>query len=132
MNKSEEIKRFERDLNESAELREKLEAEFKRVATAKDAESDGEAMVKAAAALGYAVTLEDLERAVAELEAVDDDELDSVAGGDDNGVFDEHGHEWWCLGNWHCCLVTRHTETESKRVFCFNDYRCAAFYHHPD
>jgi hypothetical protein len=31
VNKSEEIKRFERDLNESAELREKLEAAFRRV-----------------------------------------------------------------------------------------------------
>lgn len=53
MKKTEEMLRMERDLNESQELREKLEAEIKRIAVAKEAESDGEALLKAAAALGY-------------------------------------------------------------------------------
>ena len=52
MNKSKEMLRLERDLNEQPELREKLEMEIRRIAEAGEAESDGEAMVKAAAALG--------------------------------------------------------------------------------
>ena len=68
MSKNEELQRLERDLNEQAELREKLNAEMKRIAEAGEAVCDGEAMVKAAAALGYDVTLEELERAAADLE----------------------------------------------------------------
>ena len=73
------MRRLERNLNEQPALRERLDAEFRRIAEAKDAKSDGEAMVKAAAALGYAITMEEMERAEAGLEQVDDNEMDSVA-----------------------------------------------------
>ena len=82
--KSEEMQRLERDLNEQAKLREKLDVEIKRIADAGEAENDGEAMVKAAAALGYTITIEELERATADLEKLDDDELDAAGG----GIFD--------------------------------------------
>ena len=115
-------------MNGSQEFREKLEAEFKRVAAAKDAESDGEAMAKAASALGYTISAEDLERAAAEMEAVDDDELDGVAGGEVGQ--DEHGNDLWCVVTWHCYTAFRHTETENKAAACFKDYLCPFAYHH--
>ena len=52
MGKSEEMLRMEHDLNEQPELAEKLDAEFKRIAEAGEAQCDGEVMVKAAAVLG--------------------------------------------------------------------------------
>ena len=53
MQKSDEILRFERDINEQPELKKKLEAEVKRIAESGEMECDAEAMVKAAASQGY-------------------------------------------------------------------------------
>ena len=78
--KSGEMLRLERDLNEQPELREKLEAETKRIAEAGEAESDGEVMVRATTALGYTITLEELERSAADLEKLDDEELNAAGG----------------------------------------------------
>ncbi len=126
MSKSEELLRLERDLNEQAELREKLDAEIKRIAEAGEAESDGEVMVKAAAALGYAVKAEELERAAAELEKLDDDELEAAGGSGQTKKKkeDEHGHSNKCLAAWHCYAAFMHTETKSKDVVCWKDHRC--------
>ena len=146
MKKSEEMLRLERDMNGSQEFREKLEAEMKRIAGAGEAKSDGEVIAKAAAALGYAVTAEELERSAAELEAVDDDELESVAGGlepydksrADEDCWsdytcpnvgrcydeDEYQHDSWCLTAWHCTMATLHTESKAKSITCFSDYLC--------
>ena len=128
MKKTEEMLRLERDMNGDPELREKLDAEIRRIVEAKEAESDGEAIAKAAAALGYAITAEELERSAAEMEAVDDDELDGVSGGEIGQ--DEHGHDLWCVVSWHCYTALRHTETENKEAACFKDYLCPFAYHH--
>ena len=101
MSKSEEMLRLERDLNEQPELREKLEAETKRIAEAGEAESDGEVMVRATTALGYTITLEELERSNADLEKLDDEEL-NAAGGSWSDQKDEKGHDGACLTAWHC------------------------------
>ena len=154
MKKSEEILRMERDMNENPELLEKLKAEVRRIAEAGEAECDGEALLKAAAALGYTITLDEQDRAAAELEAVDDEELSKVAGGmhptidvpidewcmSDYDCFsswhtnreDEEGHNEWCLTGWHCTVATLHSDTESKEVACFSNYLCAVVYHHRD
>ena len=147
MKKSEEILRMERDMNENPELREKLKSEVRRIAEAGEAECDGEALLKAAAALGYTITLDEQDRAAAELEAVDDEELSKVAGGmhptidvpidewcmSDYDCFsswhtnreDEEGHNEWCLTGWHCTVATLHSDTESKDVACFSNDLCA-------
>ena len=139
MSKSEELLRLERDLDEQPELREKLEAEIKRIAETKEAESDGEAMVKAAAALGYTITLEELERATADLEKLDDDELDAAGGARKKGKTaeerleervknterDEYHHRLHCNDFWHCYIVTLHTETAVKNVACWSNHSCA-------
>lgn len=128
MSKSEEMLRLERDLNEQPELREKLEAETKRIAEAGEAESDGEVMVRATTALGYTITLEELERSNADLEKLDDEEL-NAAGGSWSDQKDEKGHDGACLTAWHCYAATLHTETESKSVSCWKNYLCFYAYH---
>ncbi len=128
MSKSEELLRLERDLNEQAELKEKLNAEIRRVAEAGEAQSDGEAMAKAAAALGYTITPEELERTTADLEKLDDDELEASGG----NAFtrkkkeDEYGHTEGCVVTWHCSTAFLHTETESTDVACWKDHKCVA------
>lgn len=129
MSKSEEMLRLERELNGQPELREKLNAEMKRIAEAGEAVCDGVAMVKAAAALGYDVTLEELERAAADLEKLDDSELEAAGGKAANSdkrkiVKDGQGHETWCLGNWHCYAVMLHAETDSEEAACWKNYDC--------
>ncbi len=87
-------------------------------------------MAKAASALGYTISAEDLERAVADMEMVDDDELDNVGGGK-NGE-DEYGRTLWCVMTWHCYTAFMHTETARKRASCFSDYLCVFAYHLSD
>ena len=152
MRKSEELLWLERDLSEHPELREKLDAEIKRIADAGEASCDGEAMVKAAAALGYTVTPEELERAAADLEKLDDDELDAAGGKNERDVFqvekdekharencghyyradfskDEHGRDGNCYVSWHCLVTMLHTGTKSPDVVCLSDYACALIKH---
>ena len=81
MGKSEEMLRMQSDMNGQPELKEKLELEIKRILEVGEAENDGEAMVKAAAALGYTITLEEMKRFTADLEQLDINELDAVSGG---------------------------------------------------
>ena len=146
MDKSEEMLRLEHDLNGQPELREKLDAEIKRIAEAGEAECDGEAMVKAAAALGYTITLEELERAAADLEKLDDDELDAAGGNNEeyclgknytcmkfyrNDFEDEEGHDERCWTGYHCGTITLHTDSKSKRKACWSDYLCDLMYHIP-
>ncbi len=153
MSKSEEFLRLERNLIEQPELKKKLDAEIIRIAEAGEAESDWEAMAKAAAALGYTITIEELERAAADLEKLDDNELEAAGGdtststydkkrGDTEGSCtsdyscmclwhkkweDEKGHSHWCLTAWHCHAVTLQTETKSKDVACWSNYICPIF-----
>ena len=131
MSKSEELLRLERDLNEQPELKEKLNAECKRIAEAKEAQNDGEVMVKAAAALGYTITQEELERLTAAAQELDPDELMNAAGGwdtlpsDENGFkVDEYGHSIHCITVWHCYTVSMHTESRYKDMSCWSDWDC--------
>ena len=123
MNKSEEMLRLERDMNEQPELREKLEAECRRIAEAGEAQSDGELMVKAATALGYTIPLEELERSVADVQELDLDELNDAAGGYHIN-HDEKGHDTHCWTVWHCYVASMHTESKEKLVACLADYNC--------
>ena len=100
----------------------------------------GPAMAQAAGTLGYNITIEELERAAAEMEALDDEELDVVAAGQ-NGrrdancikdpicvrahqrLTDEKGHDVWCVTAWHCIAVTLHTDADA-RVACWSNKAC--------
>ena len=81
MGKSEELQRMERDLSEQPELREKLYADIKRIADAGEAASNGEAVAKAAASLGYTIAPEELERTAADVAELSESDMEQVSAG---------------------------------------------------
>jgi hypothetical protein len=87
--------------------------------------NDAEALSLAARSAGFEVSPEEIERAMAEAQELDEGELEKVGGGrtssDDE---DEYGHDVWCWVGWHCYTVTLHTQTESKRASCWSNYDC--------
>ena len=99
MSKSENIKAFEAALKEDKDLRETYEAALKRISKNKEASSDGEALVKAAAEVGFPLTMDALERKQAENEELSDHDLEMVSGG-----------------------------TTSSDTFCWVDYSCDYIY----
>ena len=81
MSKSENMIAFELALKERKELREKFVAAQKRIAENKEASNDVELLVKAAAEVGYTLTVVEIERAIAQAQEINDEDLAKVAGG---------------------------------------------------
>ena len=81
MDKSEELHRMELDLSGQPELREKLDAEIKRIVDAGEAACNEEAVAKAAVSLGYKITPEELKRAVADFGELSESDLEQISGG---------------------------------------------------
>ena len=108
-----ELERLNQDLAHNEELAGKLEAALKGIAERKEAGSDGEAMVKAAAELGYTISIADLERATAENELLDLDALTQVSGGDKSE---------YCTIKYSCYAAFLHPDGENEA--CFNNYYC--------
>ena len=121
--KSEKINEFEKALSEDKDLAQKYEAIIKRITDNKEADSDGEALVKAVAEVGYDIPIEELERSYAAIEEASDEMLDTISGGG-FGEDDEYGHELHCLYVWHCFGIVLHTETKNKQAACWKDYLC--------
>jgi predicted ribosomally synthesized peptide with nif11-like leader len=118
---SENARKFEKDLQDSEELRNKFEAELKRIAEAQEAQSDAEAITNAAKALGYDISIPDIEKTMAESSELDQDELESVSGG--AGVH-------WCVSDYACYLAYEHdTENTNTEEACYKDYKCFFVYH---
>ncbi|MGN0693044.1 MAG: hypothetical protein ACI4K7_11900 [Oscillospiraceae bacterium] len=134
MNNNTELNRLEEALRNDEELRKKLDEACKRIAESGEAKSDGEVMVKAAAELGFSITIEALERAKAAAEELNEDALDMVAGGgyvrSDKLGEDNRGHSNWCLTLWHCDVITLHTETTTHEESCFTNYICDTINNH--
>ena len=130
---SEEMKRFDSDMNSKEELVaryweicDRLSKEMKGSGA-----SETELMAKAANELGYQITAEDLERSIADHETLDPEELAVVTGGIE-GITgeDEYGHDGWCVTLWHCHAITLHTEHENNRmVACWSNHRCFYSYY---
>ncbi len=72
---------MERDLSGQPELREKLEANIKRIVDAGEAACGEEAVAKAAASLGYKITPEELKRTATDFEELSESDLKQVSGG---------------------------------------------------
>ena len=125
MNKSENILAFETALKESKELQAKFAAAQKRIVENKEASSDGEVLVKAAAEIGFTLSMAELERCFAQSEELSDEDLDKVAGGVDNGS----ANDTWCVKDYACYFVYKHDST-NKLAACFSDYNCFQFYNH--
>ena len=130
--KSEKIRKFEEALSKDKDLAQKYEDIIKRIVENKEAGSDGEAMVKAAAELGYDIPIEELERSYAAIAEVSDESLDSVAGGESDEPEeydyrydeDEYGHDLCCYSLWHCYTTFMHTKTKLRKERCWSDYHC--------
>ena len=136
--KSEEIIRFEEALNADENVRNEFEAAFKKITDEDGAQSEVEAMAKAASELGFEISIDEIERVFAEMQELDEDELANVAGGKQRGVRhgcddtiakgldqpDEHGHNLFCITLWHCYAITVHTQTDNKEAGCWSDYKC--------
>ena len=117
---TENLKKFEQALREDKELTGRFEEELKRIAEEKSAGSETEAIVKAAKALGYDFTAADLEKAQAETQEIDPDELKQTSGGGDD----------WCLFDFACFTAVRHDTPDAPPYACFKEYACVTAYHH--
>ena len=118
---TENVREFEKALREREELRKKFEAEFKRIAEEKSAESDAEAIAKAAQALGYDFTVADMEKAQAEIQELDPEEMGKAAGGWTEGS--------WCFADYACYTAWNHDSPDQPGSACLKDYDCISVYH---
>ena len=117
MSKSENIKAFETALKEDKDLRETYEAALERIVENKEASSDGEVMVKAAAEVGFTLTEAELERAMAQAQELSDEDLEQVSGGSKEG-------EWvWCLDIFYCFAVAVPGDGDPGAA-CWSNYHC--------
>ena len=81
MSKSENLLAFEAALKESRELQEAFETAKKRIAENKEAASDSEMLAKAAAEVGYTLSVAEIDRVLAEAQEISDEDLETVSGG---------------------------------------------------
>jgi predicted ribosomally synthesized peptide with nif11-like leader len=116
MSKSENILAFEAALKENKELQEKFEAAAKRIVENKEASSDSEVLVKAAAEIGFTLTMEELERAFAQIQELNEEELENVAGGA------AAKNDDWCAFSHHCYIAFLHTYDGSTTAACWDNY----------
>ena len=113
---TENVRKFEKALRESGELRRRLAEELKKIAEEKSAESDAEAMAKAAQALGYDFTVADMEKANAEAQELAPEEMEQAAGG-------------WCFADYDCYTAWNHDSPDQQGSACFSDYGCITLFH---
>ena len=114
----ENVKKFEQALQEDKELAKKFADEMRRIVEEKSAGNDAEAIAKAARALGFELTASDLEKAQAESQEIDPEELDLTAGG-------------WCWGSYDCYTAFHHDTPNEEGTDCFKDHDCALAFKHP-
>ena len=111
---TENVKKLEKTLKEDKELAAKFEAELQRITKEKDAANDGEALVKAAKAVGFDISIADLEKAQAETQEIDSEEIEKIAGG-----------SCWIAND--CYTAFLHDTPDKEGYACWEDYGCMAF-----
>ena len=113
---TENVRKFEKALRENEDLQRRLAVELKRIADEKSASNDAEAMSKAAQALGYDFTVADMEKANAETQELDPEEMEQAAGG-------------WCFADYDCYTAWNHDSPDQQGSSCFSDYDCITLFH---
>ena len=113
---TENVRKFEKDLRGNEKLQKKLFEELAKIAKEKSAESDAEAMAKAAHALGYDFTVADMEKANAETQELDPEEMEQAAGG-------------WYFADYDCYTAWNHDSPDQQGSACFSDYDCITLFH---
>ena len=115
----ENVKKLENVLKEDKELAAKFEAELRRIAQEKNVANDGEAIVKAAKAVGFDISIADLEKVKAETQELDPEEIEKSAGGS------------WCFASYDCYTAWHHDGPDEKGTDCLLDYDCMAYWENP-
>ena len=123
------LKAFEEALAADEALAKNYQTVSDNLIASGEVSSETEVVVKAAAKLGYGSLWGELERALAEVQELDDSELDAVAGGDAryctiSDTCDELGHDNTCAVFWHCHAVFRHNDSQSHKKDCWEDCIC--------
>ena len=113
-------KALDTDLEKAAAFKESLAG-----MTPESDDNEAEALSKAAAAVGFEISPEQIERDLAAAMELDDSELEAVGGGDD----DDDGHDSWCFTIWHCFATSMHTSDGEGYAACWSDWRCFDSYH---
>ena len=154
MGEFKDYKQFDIDMDASQELVEQYNEILHRIAVDETAESDADAVIKAAKELGYTITAADLERAMARNEKMDLEELESVSGGSDlcwkdyscvvayhTSTVDNDDHDFWCVADYHCITAYHHNtptggyegedNNNNRQTVCWSDYSCAIINKHP-
>ena len=106
---TENVRKFEKDLRGNEKLQKKLFEELAKIAKEKSAESDAEAMAKAAHALGYDFTVADMEKANAETQELNPEEMEQAAGG-------------WCFADYDCYTAWNHDSPDQPGSDCVSAY----------
>ena len=115
----ENAKKLEKALKEDKEQAAKFEAELRRIVQEKDAANDGEAFVKAAKAVGFDISIADLEKVKAETQEIDPEEIGSSAGGS------------WCWADYDCYTAWHHDGPEEVGTDCFSNHDCIKLSENP-
>ena len=115
----ENLKKLENALKEDKELAAKFETELQRISKEKDAANDGEAFVKAAKAVGFDISMADLEKATAETQELDPEEIETIAG----------GAETLCVVLHDCYATFLHDTPDEEGYKCWKEYECIEFSH---
>ena len=113
---TENVRKFEKDLRGNEKLQKKLFEELAKIAKEKSAESDAEAMAKAAHALGYDFTVADMEKAHAETQELAPEEMEQAAGG-------------WCFADYDCYTAWNIDFPDQPGYACLKNYDCVSVYH---
>ncbi|MBE5970767.1 MAG: hypothetical protein E7242_11110 [Lachnospiraceae bacterium] len=116
MGKSENIIKFEEALKKDPEKMKAFEEAQKRIFDEKSAKNDGEIMVKAAKEVGFDITIEEIDRSIAEKQEIDDELLDEVVGAAG------------CTFDYSCHYVFKHGKDQNIEDLCFDDYNCFMLY----
>ena len=105
-------KEFFQSLKENPELGKQFDAELKKIAEEKSAQSDGEAIVKAARAMGYDFAEADMEKAFVSMQELDPEEMEKAAGGE------------FCWSDYDCFTILHHDSPNDFHHECFWTYAC--------
>lgn len=123
---SDSIKAFETELKDNPEMLQKMKNAVNGIMESNAAIGEVEAFTMAAKTLGFDISVEGLMRSKADLQVLDDDELDAVAGGKDHDGEDENhcDSKYWCdVWYFHDIMIDGSVKDTTK-VQCLAYYLC--------
>ena len=121
-------RKIEEALRRDPKQLEKLDTEMSRLVKPDTGIASEEAFIRAIkTVLGVDISLSDLDRAKAEAEELDPEELEEAAGGGKGGSDIENFN--WCMADYACFAAVKHdTNSGSHEEACWKDYICSFIY----